>query len=42
MLYQGKSRCLFWDPHATNKYNVSTMQNFLMLILLVRKVTARL
>jgi hypothetical protein len=33
---------MFWDPYKTHKRNVSTKQNFLMLSLVVRKVTARL
>ena len=39
---QGKSYCLFWQSYKTHKRNVITMLNFLMLILVVRKVTGRL
>ena len=38
----GKSCCLFWDPYKTHKYNVISMQNFLILNMVIRKVTASL
>jgi hypothetical protein len=42
MFYQAKVAVFFWDPYKTHKRNVGTTQNFLMLNLVVRKVTARL
>ena len=38
----GTSRCLFWDPYKTHKHSVSTMKNFWMLTLVLRKVNGRL
>ena len=32
----------FWDPYKTYKFNVISMQNFWILNMMVRKVTARL
>jgi hypothetical protein len=37
-----KSRCLFSDPYKNTQRKASTVSNFLMLNLVVRKETARL
>jgi hypothetical protein len=42
MTCKGKSSRLFPDKYKTHKRNVSTMENWLKLSLVVRKVTARL
>jgi len=39
---EGRRYCFSWEPHKTHKCNVITMQNFLMLYLVVCIVTARL
>ena len=42
MQYKAKVAVFFWDPYKTHKYNVMSMQNFWILNMVVRKVTARL
>jgi hypothetical protein len=42
MFCKAKVAVCSWDPYKTHKRNVGTAYNFLMLNLVVRKVTARL
>jgi hypothetical protein len=42
MLCKEKVAVFFWDPYKTHKRNISGMYDFLILKLVVSKVTARL
>jgi hypothetical protein len=35
----GSNCCLFWEPYKTNKLSVGVVQTFLMLNLVVHRVT---